>query len=91
MSNALLLQQLEKKVENALEVIELLRMEIDGLEEENVALKAEQEQWRDDLAGLLRKFDQVDLGPDTETQEELFAQDENFSSNKSEEELEFAG
>ncbi len=56
-----LLSQLEQKVEHALEVIELLRLQIDELEQENAALKAEQEKWRHDLAGLLARFDQIDV------------------------------
>jgi FtsZ-binding cell division protein ZapB len=55
-----LLFQLEQKVEHAVEVIELFRLQVEELEEENAALRSEQEQWRDDLVNLLRKLDQLD-------------------------------
>lgn len=69
-----LLQQLEQKVAHAVEVIELLRMQIEELEEEsitlkeeNVTLKAEQEKWRNDLVGLIKRFDQIEGASPSET------------------------
>lgn len=56
-----LLLQLEKKVAHAVEVIELLRMQVDELEEENAFLKAEQEKWRNDLASVIKRFDQIEV------------------------------
>ena len=53
--------QLEEKVHHAVETIELLRLQIEELEEENIALKAEHEKWRSDLTALIRRLDQVDL------------------------------
>lgn len=53
--------QLEEKVENAVETIELLRMQIEELEEENLALKAEHEKWRSDLSALIGRLDKVDF------------------------------
>lgn len=58
-----LLLQLEKKVANAVEVIELLRMQVEELEEENINLKAEQEKWKHDLISVIKRFDQVDVTP----------------------------
>lgn len=58
-----LLFQLEQKVEHAVNLIELLRLQIEELEEENIGLRSEHEQWRDDLANLLKKFDQIDARP----------------------------
>lgn len=58
-----LLLQLEKKVANAVEVIELLRMQVEELEEENINLKAEQEKWKHDLISVIKRFDQVDVIP----------------------------
>lgn len=60
-----LLFQLEQKVEHAVDLIELLRVQIEELEEENAALRSEQEQWRDDLMQLLKRFDQIEQ-PETE-------------------------
>lgn len=55
-----LLFKLEQKVEHAVDLIEILRLQIEELEEENAALRSEQEQWRDDLVNLLKRFDQID-------------------------------
>lgn len=58
-----LLLQLEKKVAHAIEVIELLRMQVDELEEENAFLKNEQDKWRNDLASVIKRFDQIEVAP----------------------------
>lgn len=65
-----LLLQLEKKVAHAVEVIELLRMQVEELEEvnqhlkdENQELKTEHEQWKNDLSSLIKRFDQIDVEP----------------------------
>lgn len=55
-----LLQKLELKVAHAVEVIELLRMQIEELETENTTLKAEHEKWRKDLVSLISRFDQIE-------------------------------
>lgn len=51
--------KLEQKVEYAIDTIELLRLQIEELEEENLALKAEHEKWRSDLTNLIGRLDQV--------------------------------
>lgn len=58
-----LLQKLELKVANAVEVIELLRMQIEELETENTALKLEHDKWRKDLVSLIKRFDQIEEKP----------------------------
>jgi len=58
-----LLQQLEEKVANAVEVIELLRMQVEELEGENIVLKTEHDQWRKELSALIKRFDQIDSAP----------------------------
>ncbi len=55
-----LLLQLERKVSHAVEVIELLRLQVEELEQENLVLKAEHEKWRNDLTNLIKRFDQID-------------------------------
>lgn len=55
-----LLQKLEQKVAHAVEVIELLRMQIEELETENTTLKAEHDKWRRDLVSLIKRFDQIE-------------------------------
>ncbi|MGD9592003.1 MAG: cell division protein ZapB [Candidatus Berkiella sp.] len=61
-----LLLKLEQKVSHAVEVIELLRLQVEELEKENTVLKAEHEKWRRDLTSLLKRFDLID-GPATST------------------------
>ncbi|HXH54839.1 MAG TPA: cell division protein ZapB [Gammaproteobacteria bacterium] len=65
MSNALLLQ-LEVKLEDMIETLEILRLQVSDLEEKNDALKTEnallktrQSQWEQDLSGLLNKLEHV--------------------------------
>jgi cell division protein ZapB len=62
-----LLEKLEAKVQSAVENIELLRMEVDDLKEqnaqlgdENARLKQEQSAWQERLQALLGKIDDVD-------------------------------
>lgn len=55
-----LLNQLEIKVGHTIEVIELLKLQIEELEEENTALKAEHEKWRNDLVDVISRFDAVE-------------------------------
>lgn len=55
-----LLQKLEQKVAHAVEVIELLRMQLEELETENTTLKAEHDKWRRDLVSLIKRFDQIE-------------------------------
>ncbi len=59
-----LLVELEKKVEHAIEVIELLRLQIDELVDENTMLKADHQKWREDLGTLIQRFDQIDIQGD---------------------------
>jgi len=55
-----LLVQLEQKVAHAVEIIELLRLQIEELEEENISLKAEHEKWRNDLTTMIKRLDKLD-------------------------------
>nr|WP_163501050.1 cell division protein ZapB [Halomonas socia] len=57
-----LFNQLEQKVGNAVEAIEMLKMEAEELREENARLKQEHEQWQQRLSGLLEKFNELDGG-----------------------------
>lgn len=61
-------QQLEAKVDCALEAIELLRLEIEEQEDknqvlqaENAALRQKQSEWEHHLGDLLRKLEGADL------------------------------
>ncbi|MBS0287171.1 MAG: cell division protein ZapB [Proteobacteria bacterium] len=55
-----LLLQLEQKVSHAVEVIELLRLQVEELDKENTVLKAEHEKWRRDLSALIKRLDLID-------------------------------
>lgn len=72
MSNELL-QKLEDKIDNALETIELLRLQNDELEEkyarllnDNNALKNKHATWEQNLTNMLEKLDAIE--PKTTTQ-----------------------
>ncbi|HEV2523735.1 MAG TPA: cell division protein ZapB [Gammaproteobacteria bacterium] len=65
MSNALLLQ-LEVKLDDMIETLEILRLQVSDLEEkndaiqtENALLKTRQSQWEHGLSSLLNKLDHV--------------------------------
>lgn len=66
MSNEML-QKLEDKIDNALETIELLRLQNDELEDkyskllnENNALKNKQAAWEQNLTTMLEKLDAIE-------------------------------
>lgn len=59
MSNELF-EQLEQRVNNAVETIEMQRMELDELRQENERLKSERQQWESRLGGLLERFRELD-------------------------------
>lgn len=58
-----LLSELETKVAQAIENIEILRMQVEELEEENTRLKSEQDRWKHDLASVIKRFEQIDVPP----------------------------
>ncbi|HET8791460.1 MAG TPA: cell division protein ZapB [Modicisalibacter sp.] len=55
-----LFNQLEQKVTNAVESLEMLKMEADELREENARLKQEHQEWERRLSGLLEKFRELE-------------------------------
>jgi cell division protein ZapB len=70
MSNRLL-EQLEKRIDDIIETIDLLRLQVEELEEKNVllhnenhALKSRQSQWEQGLNTLLNKLDDVSTDSD---------------------------
>ncbi len=63
-----LLEQLDKRIDNAIETIEILRLQVEELEtknatleEENQHLKSRQTQWEQGLNHLLGKLDDPTL------------------------------
>ncbi|WP_280567764.1 cell division protein ZapB [Chromohalobacter sp. 296-RDG] len=65
-----LFNQLEQKVQNAVETIEMLKMEAEELREENTRLKQERDEWERRLNGLLGKFQDLedDAGDNAQNQ-----------------------
>lgn len=55
-----LFNQLEQKVTNAVEALEMLKMEAEELREENARLKQEHDEWERRLNGLLSKFQELE-------------------------------
>ena len=82
MSNDLL-KQLEGKINAAIETIELSRMEITELKEQNDELENRYVDWEDRLSALIEKFEQLEDGETVEIEAEVEA-----SIQKVEEELE---
>ncbi|MGB8712293.1 MAG: cell division protein ZapB [Onishia taeanensis] len=62
-----LFNQLEQQVSNAVEAIEMLKMEAEELREENTRLKQEHDEWEQRLSGLLAKFQALDTGDSSDT------------------------
>ena len=60
-----LLQTLENKVQNAVEMVELLKAEIAELMEENAILKETHAQWEEKLTNLIGKLEQLDAEADS--------------------------
>ncbi|MEC9483789.1 MAG: cell division protein ZapB [Halomonas sp.] len=55
-----LFNQLEQKVANAVESLEMLKMEAEELREENARLKQEHQEWERRLNGLLERFRELE-------------------------------
>ena len=70
MSNDLL-KQLEGKINAAIETIELSRMEITVLKEQNDELESRYVDWEDRLSALIEKFEQLEDGESVEIEAEV--------------------
>ena len=70
MSNDLL-KQLEGKINAAIETIELSRMEITELKEQNDELESRYVDWEDRLSALIEKFEQLEDGESIEIEAEV--------------------
>ena len=69
MSNNLL-KQLEEKINAAVETIELSRMEITDLKEQNDELQNRYVDWEERLSALIEKFEQLEEGEAVEIEAE---------------------
>ena len=73
-----LLSQLENKIQDAVETIEMYRMEIAELKEKNSELENQHQVWEEKLSSLISKFESIN------EQEEIDTKDESYKSPNSE-------
>ena len=78
-----LLKKLEEKIDEAIETIELSRMEVSDLKEQNEELENRYADWETRLSTLIEKFEQLEDSEDSELEEE-----ENTAMQDTEEESE---
>ena len=82
-----LLKKLEEKINEAIETIELSRMEVTDLKEQNEELENRYADWETRLSTLIEKFEQLEDSEDAEVEEEVNAAMQN-TEEESEEEVE---
>ena len=80
-----LLKKLEEKINEAIETIELSRMEVTDLKEQNEELENRYADWETRLSTLIEKFEQLEDGEAAEVEEEV-----NAAMEDTEEEVEVA-
>jgi len=68
-----LLKKLEEKIDEAIETIELSRMEVTDLKEQNEELENRYTDWETRLSTLIEKFEQLEDSEDAEIEEEVNA------------------
>ena len=84
-----LLKKLEDKINEAIETIELSRMEVTDLKEQNEVLENRYTDWETRLSTLIEKFEQLEDSEETEVEEEVNAAMQD-TEEESEEEVEAA-
>ena len=80
-----LLKKLEEKINSAIETIELSRIEVSDLKEQNEELENRYADWETRLSTLIEKFEQLEDGEAAEVEEEV-----NAAMQDTEEEVEAA-
>ena len=83
-----LLKKLEEKINEAIETIELSRMEVTDLKEQNEELENRYADWETRLSTLIEKFEQLEDSEDAEVEEVNVAMQD--TEEESEEEVEAA-
>ena len=68
-----LLKKLEEKINEAIETIELSRMEVTDLKEQNEELENRYADWETRLSSLIEKFEQLEDSEEAEVEEEVNA------------------
>ena len=84
-----LLKKLEEKINEAIETIELSRMEVTDLKEQNEELENRYADWETRLSTLIEKFEQLEDSEDARVEEEVYATMQD-TEEESEEEVEAA-
>ena len=84
-----LLKKLEEKINEAIETIELSRMEVTDLKEQNEELENRYADWETRLSTLIEKFEQLEDSEDAEVEEGVNAAMQD-TEEESEEEVEAA-
>ena len=84
-----LLKKLEEKIDEAIETIELSRMEVTDLKEQNEELENRYADWETRLSTLIEKFEQLEDSEDAEVEEEVNVAMQD-TEEESEEEVEAA-
>ena len=84
-----LLKKLEEKINSAIETIELSRIEVSDLREQNEELENRYADWETRLSTLIEKFEQLEDGEAAEVEEEVNAAMQD-TEEESEEEVEAA-
>ncbi len=82
-----LLKKLEEKINEAIETIELSRMEVTDLKEQNEELENRYADWETRLSTLIEKFEQLEDSEDADVEEEVNAAMQD-TEEESEEEVE---
>ena len=82
-----LLKKLEEKINEAIETIELSRMEVTDLKEQNKELENRYADWETRLSTLIEKFEQLEDSEDAEVEEGVNATMQD-TEEESEEEVE---
>ena len=76
-----LLNQLEKKIQEAVEAIEMYRVEIAELKEKNDELENHQQLWEEKLSSLISKFESMNQEDQSDSAESSYATSENNPSS----------
>ena len=81
-----LLNQLEKRIQEAVETIEMYRLEIAELKEKNSELENQHQVWEDKLSSLIQKFETLNQSEDSdsvESEDTSSTSDSSYSSTTS--------
>ena len=84
-----LLKKLEEKINEAIETIELSRMEVSDLKEQNEELENRYSDWETRLSTLIEKFEQLEDSENGDVEEEISV-DMQSTEGEPEEEVEAA-